>query len=406
MTSGVYGLRRLREPAFQRLLLVLLAIILVAFRLTQFAVFTTQIQWGYDFSAYWAAGWQLLHGFSIYTTDQLRGPYAPQQQYLYLYPPPLAAAVSPISFLIPGDYRVAAWVWAGLGAVILVAGTWAVARSVGLFERIRAASGLGPWILIVAVFCFPPVVGELVLGNVHILLFGLFAIAWLGLRRGDRTGERWAGIAIGIATIIKVFPALIVVWFVLTGRRRAAWWAAIGGLAAIMIALPLTGLESWLDFRAALFNLSAPSDTTDTLAPTVWLAGYIGFGLARLIVTGVALAILAFTARRLPTRRGFVVAVLLSVLIAPALYHHYLAILVLPFLLLLPEAGALPWLALAYLLMSGGEQTALGDLSWIVNRALPTAGALVLLGVALFRPLPADGRPTVGQARGLPTSSG
>lgn len=405
MTSGVYGLRRLREPAFQRLLLVLIAIILVAFRLTQFAVFTTQIQWGYDFSAYWTAAGNLLHDLPIYTTDQLTGPYAPQRQFLYLYPPPLAAAVTPLAALIPGDYRVAAWVWAGLGAVILVAGTWAVARSVGLFERIRTATGLGPWILIVAVFCFPPVVGELVLGNVHILLFGLFTVAWLGLRQGDRRGEALAGIAIGIATIIKVFPALIVVWFLLTGRRRAAWWAAIGGLVAILVALPLTGLESWLDFRAALFNLSAPSDTTDTLAPTVWLAGFIGFGWARVVVTGVALGVLAITARRLPTRRGFVVAVLLSVLIAPALYHHYLAILVLPFLLLLPEDGALPWLALAYLLMSGGEQTALGDLSWIVNRALPTAGALILLGVALFRPVRVDGHPAAG-ALDVPTSTG
>ena len=42
------------------------------------------------------------------------------------------------------------------------------------------------------------------------------------------------------------------------------------------------------------------------------------------------------------------------------------------------------WLALAYLLMSGGEQTALGDFAWIVTRGLPTAGALVLLGVATF----------------------
>jgi hypothetical protein len=39
----------------------------------------------------------------------------------------------------------------------------------------------------------------------------------------------------------------------------------------------------------------------------------------------------------------------------------------------------LPVLALAYLLMWGGQQDAFGELSWIVNRALPTLGALTLL---------------------------
>jgi hypothetical protein len=35
--------------------------------------------------------------------------------------------------------------------------------------------------------------------------------------------------------------------------------------------------------------------------------------------------------------------------------------------------------------MSGGQQAALGDLGWIVNRAMPTAGALVLLVLAARR---------------------
>jgi len=381
--DSTFGLRLVRQRRFQRVVLVLIAVILLAFRFLQFAVFTTQIQWGYDFSAYWTAAGHLLHGLPIYAADQLSGPYAPQRQFLYLYPPPLAAAVTPLAALVPDSYRAAAWIWAALGVAILVVGTLAVGRSIGLLERVRAATGLGPWILVIAVLCFPPVVGELALGNVHILLFGLFAVAWLGIRESDRRGEAWAGLAVGIAAVIKVFPALLILWFLLTGRRRAAAWSVLGAALAIVVTLPLTGLQNWLNFPAALLNLSAPSDTTDTLAPTVWLAPALGFGLARLVVTATALGVLAWAARRLPTRRSFVVAVLLSVLIAPALYHHYLAILVLPFLLLLVEDGALPWLALAYLLMSAGEQTALGDLSWIVNRGLPTAGALVVLGVAL-----------------------
>lgn len=393
MTSGIYGLRRLREPGLQHVAIAVLVAILVAFRLVQFAIFSTQVQWGYDFSAYWAAADHLLHGLPIYAADQLGGPYAPQRQFLYLYPPPLAAAVTPLALLVPTDYRAAAWIWTALGAAILAAGTLATARSVGLIERVRAATGWGPWLVVAVAISFPPVVGELVLGNVHLLLFGLFTVAWLGVRRGDRAGEQWAGLAVGVAAAIKVFPGLLFIWFLLTGRRRAASWVLIGGLLAVVLTLPVTGIQPWLDFPAALLNLSSPSDTTDTLAPTVWLAAFVDFSTARWTVTLGALVILAWAARRLPTRGSFAVAILLSVLIAPALYHHYLAILVLPMLLLLPERRSLPWLALAYVLMSGGEQAVLGDLSWIVNRGFPTLGALVVLAVALRPSAPAAARP-------------
>lgn len=396
MFANVYGVRRLEDPAFRRLVIALVAVILVAFRILQFALFTTQIQWGYDFSAYWSAAGHLLGGDPIYSAAQLAGPYAPQEQFLYLYPPPLAAAAIPFAALVPDDYRLAAWGWTALGAAILVAVILAIARSEGLVERLRGSLRLGPWILVAAAIGFPPVIGELVLGNVHLVLLGLLGAAWLGVRSGTANGERLAGIAVGVAALIKVFPGLILLWFILTRRWQAAAFVFVGIVAATLVTLPFTGTGPWLDYPTVLFNLSAPSDTTDTLAPTVWLAEVIGFLPARLLVAATALALVAWSALRSTARMSYAVAVLASVLVAPALYHHYLAILVLPFLLLLAERRSLAWLAVAYLLMSGGTQTALGDVQWIVNRALPTAGALVLLALALRprRGWPRSGSPT------------
>lgn len=390
MIRSTFGFRLLHEPRFVRRVLVLLAAMLVGFRLLQFAIWSTQVQWGYDFSFYWRAALALLRGQPIYTIEQLSGPYAPQGQDGFLYPPPFAAAMTPFAIAFPGDYRVAMWTWAALGALILATGAVAVARSVGLPERIRAATGHGPWILLVVVFGFPPVVAELVLGNVHILLFGLLTLGWLGIRRGDRLGERWAGIAVGGAAMIKVFPGLILLWFLLTRRWQGAAFVLVGILGATLLALPVTGVQPWQDYPTVLLNLSAPADTTDTLAPTVWLAEVIGFLPARVLVTAGAIGLVAWSARRSTIRLSFAVAVLASVLMAPALYQHYLAILVLPFLLLLGERGNLRWLALAYLLMSGGDQTALGDLSWVMTKGFPTAGALLLLALAL-RPAHAVG---------------
>jgi len=387
--GGIFGLRRLREPAFLRLVLVLVAAILVGYRLLQFIALTAQVQWGYDFGYYWRAGQALVAGLPIYSAEQLAGPYAPQGQNGFLYPPPLAGIMAPWTTIGPADARLAAWGWTALGAAILVTTILAVARSEGLVDRLRSSIGLGRWILVAAAFGFPPVVGELVLGNVHLFLLGLLGLAWLGIRWSETTGDHrheWlAGFAVGVAATIKIFPGVLLLWFVLTRRWGGAAFVLVGIVSMTLLAMPFTGVQPWLDYPTVLANLSAPADTTDTLAPTVWLAELLDFTLARVIVTAAGLAILAWAALRSPARMSFTVAVLVSILVAPALYHHYLAILVLPFLLLLAEGRGIGWLAVAYLLMSGGEQTALGDLSWIVNRSFPTAGALLLLWLALAK---------------------
>jgi hypothetical protein len=380
MIGSTFGLRLLTKPTVQRSILWLLAIVVLAFRARQLVTLMGQTQWAYDFSYYWTAARQLLDGGSIYSPAQLAGPYAPQGQLGFLYPPPLAAAVIPLVSIFPSDPKAAAWVWLVLGAAILVVSVLELWRAERLGERYPLLAGRGRWLLLAAAFAFPPVIGELVLGNVHLLLLGLLTLAWLGVRRGDGRGEWIAGVAVGVAAVVKVFPLVLLLWFPLTRRSRAAAGVVVGAAVFTLVTLPITGIEPWLQYPTVLANLSAPATTTDTLAPTVWLSEAIGFTAARLIVTVVGLALLAWAALRLDSTRSFAVAVVVSVLIAPAVYHHYLALLVLPLILGLSAGVPLRWLALGYFLMWGGQQRALGDLAWIVNRAMPTAGALVLLG--------------------------
>lgn len=399
----MYGVRLLRQRSVQLAALAIVSIVVLAFRVLQFSVLTREIQWGYDLSAYWSAALRLLDGMSPYQAAQLSGPYGPQEQFLYLYPPPLAAVVSPLAVLFPSDYRAAAWVWTSIGAVILVATVLALWRSERLGDRFPILSGRGRWFLVAAALAFPPVVGELVLGNVHLVLLGLLTIAWLGVRQSDARGEWVAGVAVGLATVIKVFPGVLLVWFILTRRYRAAAGVVIGAGALALVALPITGLDPWLQYPTVLANLSSPTDTTDTLAPTVWLAPLLGFTAGRITVTVVGLAIVGWAAVRSSRpdsgARSFAIAVTVSVLIAPALYQHYLALFVLPLVLGLATGVPIVWLGAAYVLMWGGQQNALGDLSWIVNRALPTLGALVLLAALAVRdargarPAPSDATP-------------
>ncbi len=389
----MYGLRLLRQRPVQLAALVVVLLVVLALRAVQFAALTNEIQWGYDFSFYWTAARNLIEGEPIYSATQLAGPYAPQGQDGFLYPPPLAAAMTPLATLFPTDFRAANWVWAVIGALLLVISIRSLWWSERIDERYPILAGRGKWLLVAAAFAFPPVVGELVMGNVHFLLLWLLTLAWLGIRRGD-PGGRWRGGAmVGVAAMIKVFPAILLVWALVWGSTRAAIGILIGAGLTMLLTLPSTGTAPWLDYPTVLANLSAPADTTDTLAPTVWLAEVTDFTVARIIVTAIGLAIIAWSAWTLrqtklnltydqtqaAKARSFAIAVTVSVLIAPAMYHHYLALLVLPLMLALGAGVPLRYLAVAYLLMWGGQQDALGDLAWVINRALPTAGALVLL---------------------------
>src|SRR5207249_4847417 len=151
-------------------------------------------QWGYDFSAYWLAARHLLAGQPIYTAAQLAGPYEPQLQgqFLYLYPPFLAVVVLPLAWLSPDSYGLAMGVWAVLGTAIATAVVLGISRLEGLL-----IDGERALLLLAATFAFPPLVGELVLGNVHVVLLGLFALAWWGARVGGRRGDALAGVAVG-----------------------------------------------------------------------------------------------------------------------------------------------------------------------------------------------------------------
>ena len=394
----MYGVRLLRQRPVQIAALGILSLVVLAFRALQFGLLTRQEQWGYDFSFYWTAARHVLNGEAIYSAAQLAGPYAPQGQDGFLYPPPFAAIVTPFAALF-SDARTAEWVWTALGAAILLASVLALWRSERLGERFPILAGRGRWLLVAAAFAFPPVVGELVLGNVHLILLGLLTLAWLGIRRGDTTGEWIAGLAVVAAAIIKVFPGVLLLWFLLMRRYRAAAGVLVGAGVLTLVTVPVTGIEPWLQYPTVLANLSAPADTTDTLAPTVWLAPLLGFTAARVLVTIVGLALLAWSAigvRRpagstagssdaAATARSFALAVTVAVLIAPAVYQHYLALLVLPVILGLGAGVSLPARGLAYLLMWGGQQDAWGDVAWIVNSALPTLGALLLLGALAVR---------------------
>jgi len=393
-TRGVYGLRLLRKPGVQRVVLGMLVALILVYRLLQFLGWLQDPVWSYDFAAYWAAAKHFTDGEPIYTQAQLAGPFVLGPANLYQYPPALAAYLVP-SALVLGSLPATTvnWLWLAMGAAVMTWSVLALVEQEGLARRFPILAGRGRWWAVAALFAFPPVIDELVVGNVNALLVGLFTVAWLNIRRGDRNGDINAAVAIGAATVIKLFPALLILWLFLAGRTRTALWSIVATVVLAAATLPLTGIQPWLDYVTVARNLSINLAQPDALAPTFWIAPYLGFTLARIVVTAAGLGLLLWVSlatrvRGIPElgradqRIPFGTAVILSILITPTLYGSYLTVLVVPMLLGLAAGLSLGWTALAYVLMWGGQQPGLGGFEWIVERALPTAGAFVLL--ALF----------------------
>lgn len=391
--SQVYGIRLFFEPRVQRIGLFALLAVILAIRAYQLVGLSGEFAWGYDQANYWRAGHRILSGTSVYQPFQLAGPYPPQGiTDIYLYPPFLAVVVAPLVALVP-DGHAGNWLWMAIGAVILALGVLSTARREGL------ARGFDLALLLAAIFAYAPVVSEMIIGNVDLEILGLLTAAWLAVRSGSERGDLLAGGWVALATVIKVFPGIMILWFLLTGRYRAAGAAVVTMVLLILVTLPVTGLQLWSDYPVVLANLGPPVEFTDVLAPSAWLSVIMPPLAARALVTAVGIAVVIWAARRRSAPISFAVTVVVSVLIGPSLFPHYLAMLVLPMLLAIRYAPPMGWVGLVWLSALGGGAEVFGDATWIVNRAIPTLGALALVvGLAWFgrhgdRSMPAAEQP-------------
>lgn len=84
------------------------------------------------------------------------------------------------------------------------------------------------------------------------LRYGQINLALAALILFDLTrpwGSRWRGVGIGIATGIKLTPAVFILWFLLSGRRREALTSAASALGTValgFVLLPHDSTKFWL----------------------------------------------------------------------------------------------------------------------------------------------------------------
>lgn len=277
--------------------------------------------WQNDFAAYYLAAERLLDGVSPYAAVQLAGAYAAVDPDLYLYPPPFAQVLGPLTF-VPLEAAKVIWLLVCFGAAWAAA--WVAAGIGGTPRGFERTS----WTL-AATLLFPPVVLAAWQGNVGTILSLTATLV--------AVGGATAGVAAAVGTLVKVVPGGLIPAALVHSRRSAI--ALLGTLLIAVVVSAVLAWSAWLDYPAVLVNMLAGGvNHSRNLAPHE-VVGRLGateplVSLARGVAVAVGIAAIAasmWTARR---PFGMPVAALLgtvAMLIVPGtLWYHYLAV-VLPF---------------------------------------------------------------------------
>jgi hypothetical protein len=280
--------------------------------------------WGYDFQAYRDAAVRLVETGTPYVSRTVEGPWRPGPSPYFLYPPPAGVALIPSAWLAPGT---GALVWHVLHVVV-----------VGLACAVLPVQARVRWAVLGAALLSQAVTSDVSLGNVSSLLLLPLALAWRWL-------DRPAG-AIAQAVAISARPSLgvIVIWQVLRRRWRAVGWTLAAGVVMVLVSLPVVGVAAYADYLTLMRGMSDALGVRNNLdlGSTAAALGAdeqtAGLALAGGYVVAAGAVVIGLRRDR---EVGFVVATNASMLLAPVLWGHYLALVVLPAALLVSRGR--PW---------------------------------------------------------------
>jgi Glycosyltransferase family 87 len=211
-------------------------------------------------------------------------------------------------------------------------------------------------------FCLP-IHGNFQQGQLTFPLLLLITSAW-SLDRAGRPGT--AGLMIGTAAAVKLFPAYMAVYFAARGRWRAVCTAAASFATINLATAALLGWQAYADyvlivlpslekFQSYAFNLSFsgflhklfdPASERGWIAPLCYSPAAARWG--TLVADLLATAMVARAAWRARTRDerdlAFGLATAAMLLVSPITWDYSLPLLLLPFAILTRAAMASRWL--------------------------------------------------------------
>lgn len=280
-----------------------------------------------DLDVYQRAGDAVRHGRRIY--DDV------DSQLVFTYPP-FAALVATVIAPFTGWIGRFLWTLATLTAligVVLLSFRPLLARCPDDWRPLAAGG------LTAVALATHPFVEHIFFGQVNVFLVLLCLIDVLVLRHRAARGA-----LVGVASALKLTPAVFAIYFWATGRRRAALTAvgsAAGCTALAAVILPSASVDFWtrVIYEGQRIAGSITYTSNQSLLGLVSRVVPDGFGTGVWVIAAVAVAAIGITRGRAAffagdERGGFAMTALLAVLLSPIAWIHH-------FVWFVPVIGAL-----------------------------------------------------------------
>jgi len=319
-----------------------------------------------DFRHMYAAASLLRSGGNIYDPEQLRAEAARREVERlnpYVYPPLQAVLLIPLASL---SFPQAALAWYWINILLLVLCISILSWLLGSTPR--------PWNYAIVVFLVAasePVTRTLTAGQMNIALLLLLCLSFFLLKKDYPV---LAGLALGLAAALKVFPALLILMLFWRRRRRAGMAALLGALGLTLLGCAVAGWSHSLDYLALLRQMSYGSSTWAQLGmhyhvdpanqspaalitrlltqdPAAGVQGIASLpGLAKFLSAAIGLILLGITfcftrfkhsacdSLRV-SEPSLALAILASILIPSLMWDHYMTLALLPAVILLDRPG-------------------------------------------------------------------
>jgi hypothetical protein len=199
----------------------------------------------FDFYQEWASARNVLDGYPVYESQRVSAAryldFHPNDDKFFVevnaHPPTTVLLTVPLGWL---DYSDAALVWNALSLAALVASGWIIKRQLGV--RLDAWQLL---LLAITILWSTPIREQIRQGQLNLLLLLLVTGAWAA-DRNDRPAL--AGILVGTAAVIKLFPAFMFIYFLVRRQWRAVCVGVAWGLALTALTAAALGTETYVTY--------------------------------------------------------------------------------------------------------------------------------------------------------------
>jgi alpha-1,2-mannosyltransferase len=306
---------------------------------------------GIDFKAYYIAADMLRSGKDFYDVrqqaEEVQARGLPLNESYYIYPPLLAIVFVPLTAM---PLQQAAQLWFFLNMALYALSLAIISRALDLSRH-----GVILPLLWILAFLFPPALFTLYKGQVNIVILLLLTVTyWLCARDRDVP----AGLALGVATMVKIIPVLLLP-YAFWKRKYALALTAVGTICVLAIlGLLIVGVGPHRTYLTSVLPSLAqprPNPSNQSLGgflslllvenpyaeplahnPALWRA--LTLSASALVVSGVILVLWRSRARAARSDLEFSLIVATLPLVSNIGWVDLFVLLVLPYAVLLKHA--------------------------------------------------------------------